>query len=271
MSAGHRIPVPRGTTIRVTLLGFGADLATGTVDNVTNLGSSIVAHGTTDKPGGGIVFGQREQTGFVRVEIRAHSDAELGNGSVTVQWLTGTEKIPLKIVSACNPTPVPPPAPAVVVPIQRPVTGVSTTQPLLPDLVPADFQNIRRGVDTNVDCNGAFTGQRTFTAADLKFGVRNISTTPVGPAFAVVLRKTADGAELMRVTVPAGFAGNGVAMFDFRRPSSTVCVVHGANGLGCFACTGTTPPNDSGLEVFVDRDNAVTNEASEVNNILKIP
>lgn len=272
ISAGHRIPVPRGTTIRVTLLGFGADLATGTVDIVTNLGSSIVAHGTTDKPGGGIFFGQREQTGFVRVEIRAHTDAELGNGSVTVQWLTGTEKIPLKIVASCNPTPVPPPQPAVV-PIQpppRPVTGVSAPQPILPDLVSADFQNVRRGIDTNVDCNGAFTGQRTFTAADLRFGVRNISTTAVGPAFAVVLRQTSTGAERMRVTVP-GLAANGVAMFDFRRPSSAVCVVHGANGLGCFACPGTTPPDDRGLEVFVDANNAVTNEASEVNNILKIP
>lgn len=271
ISSGDRIPVPRGTTIRVTLMGFGADFATDTTDNITHLGSSIVARGTTDKPGGGVHFGQKDQTGYVRVEIRAHSDAELGNGHVTVNWPTGHEKIPLRIVAACNPTPVPTPKPAGSAPPPPPhlVTGGSTAQPLLPDLFPADFQNVRRGIDTNVDCNGAFTGQRKFTAADLKFGVRNISATAVAGAFAVVLRKSSDGTELRRVTVP-GLAGNGTALFDFRRPSSEVCVVHGANGLGCFACPGTTPPDDRGLEVVVDADNTITNEASETNNTRKI-
>lgn len=273
MSAGRRIPVPRGTTLRVTLMGFGADLATGTEDNITNLGSSIVARGTTDKPGGGIHFGQRDQTGYVRVEIRAHSDAELGNGSVTVKWLTGTEKIPLKIVAACNPTPTPTPKPAGAAanpppPPPRIVSGGTAAQPLLPDLVPADFQNVRRGIDPN-DCNGAFTGPRTFTQPDLKFGVRNISSTPVTTTFAVVLRKTSDGTVLQRVTV-TNLAGNGVRLFDFRRASSEVCVTKGANGLGCLPCAGSKVVDDRGLEVFVDADNAVTNEASEANNIQKI-
>ena len=272
ISSGHRIPVPRGTTIRVTLMGFGADFATGTTDNITHLGSSIVGHGTTDDPAGGIHFGVRDQIGYVRVEIRAHVDAELGDGHVTVNWPTGHEVIPLRIVAACNPTPVPTPKPAGSAPPLPPphlVTGGSAPQPLLPDLFPADFQNVRRGIDTNVDCNGAFTGQRRFTAADLKFGVRNISSTAVVGAFAVVLRKSSDGTELKRVNVP-GLAGNGTALFDFRRPSSEVCVVHGANGLGCSACPGTTPPDDRGLEVVVDADNTITNEASESNNTLKI-
>ena len=270
ISSGDRIPVPRGATLHVTLVGFGADFATGTTDNITNLRSSIVGHGTMDDPAGGIHFGQKDQTGFVRVEIRAHDDAELGNGSVTVKWLTGTEKIPLKIVASCGPAPTPahthagPPPPPPHIP-----SSVAAPQALLADLVPADFQNVRRGIDTNVDCNGAFTGQRKFTAADLRFGVRNISTTAVTVPFAVVLRRTSNGQVVQRVNVNV-LAGNGVAMFDFRRPSSDVCVVHGANGLGCLACPGTTPPDDRGLEVFVDADNAVTNEASETNNILRI-
>lgn len=273
LSNGHRIPVPRGTTLRVTLVGFGADLATGTSDNITNLRSSIVAHGTMDAPGGGIHFGQRDQTGYVRVEIRAHADAELGNGHVTVNWLTGHEVIPLKIVAACSPTPTPTPKPAGAganppPPPPRVVSGSSSAQPLLPDLVPADFQNVRRGLDPN-DCNGAFTGQRRFTQPDLKFGVRNISSTPVTTTFAVVLRKTSDGTVLQRVIV-TNLAGNGVRLFDFRRESSDVCVTHGPNGLGCVACPGSKLVDDRGLEVFVDADNAITNEASETNNILKI-
>jgi hypothetical protein len=272
MSQGKRIPVPRGTTIRVTLMGFGADFATGTEDNVTNLGSSIVGHGTTDDPAGGIHFGQADQIGYVTVEIRAHADAELGNGHVTVRWLTGTETIPLKIVASCGPTPTPAPTTAggSHPPPPRVISGGSSAQPLLPDLFPADFQNVRRGIDTNADCNGAFTGQRRFTAPDLRFGVRNISATAVTVPFAVVLRRSSNGQVLQRAIVN-GLAGNGVAMFDFRRPASDVCVVHGANGLGCLACPGTTPPDDRGLEVVVDADNAVTNEASETNNTLKIP
>lgn len=272
ISTGDRIPLPRGTTIRVTLTGFGADLANGTEDNIAHFGASIVAHGTMDKPGGGVHFGQKDQTGYVRVEIHAHENAELGNGHVTVKWLTGTEKIPLKIVAACNPTPTPTPRPAgsgsPSQPPSRIISGGGSSTPLLADLIPADFQNVRRGIDAN-DCNGAFTGQRRFTQADLKFGVRNISTTPVTATFAVVLRTTAGGAERMRVNV-TGLAGNGVALFDFRRASSEVCVVKGSNGFGCFACPGTTPPDDRGLEVVVDRDNAVTTEASEGNNTLKI-
>ena len=273
LSSGDRIPVPRGTTLHVTLVGFGADLSTGTTDNITNLRSSIVGHGTMDDPAGGIHFGQRDQTGFVRVEIRAHPDAELGNGSVTVQWLTGTEHIPLKIVAACSLTPTPTPKPAgsgaPPPPLPRVLTSVSAPQQLLPDLVPADFENVRRGIDTNVDCNGAFTGQRHFTAADLRFGVRNISSTAVATPFAVVLRRTSNGQVLQRAVVN-GLPGNGSALFAFRRTSSEVCVVKGTNGFGCFACPGTTPPDDRGLEVLVDADNVITNEASEANNSRKI-
>jgi hypothetical protein len=270
LSSGDRIPVPRGATIRVTLLGFGADFATGTTDNIAGLGSSIVGHGTTDAPGGGIHFGQRDQTGYVTVEIAAHTNAALGNGHVTVNWLTGHETIPLKIVAACAPTPVPTPKPAGAPPPPPPriISGGVAAQPLLPDLVPADFQFVRRGVDPN-DCNGAFTGNRSRTQPDLKFGVRNISTTPVAATFAVVLRKTADGTVLSRVTV-AGLAGNGVRLFDFRRANSDFCVTHGPNGLGCVACPGSKLVDDRGLEVVVDADNAVTNEASETNNILRI-
>ena len=274
-SADRRIRVARGATFKVTLLGFGADLATGTQDNISNLGSSIVGRGQMDKPGGGIHFGQRDQIGYVRVEIRVHRDAELGPGSVRVNWLTGHELIPLRIVEVCSTTPTPTPRPAgggstgggSVPPPIRIGGGSSAPRTQLADLVPTDFVNVRTGVRLD-DCNGAFTGQRRFNQADLKFGVRNISPTAVTPSFVVLLRKQ-DGTELRRVSVP-GLAGNGVAEFEFRRPKSEVCVQKGPNGLGCTGCPGVALIDDRGIEVVVDFDNNVTVEASETNNTRKI-
>ena len=271
---GHRIPVPRGTTIRVTLLGFGADLATGTEDNVTNLGSSIVAHGTTDDPAGGIHFGQKDQIGYVRVEIRAHSDAEIGNGSVTVRWLTGTEKIPLKIVASCNPTPTPAPTTAATPrPIPRVPVAVGAAPPAAqPDLVPTDFVNFRTCNPSSFgtcvpgpnDCNGAFTGQRKFTQPDLQYGVRNISSAAVTTPFAVVLRK--NGAQLARNVVPT-LAANAVATFTFHRANSNVCVEQIGPNKVCTYCAVAI--DDTNIEVVVDSDNVIA-EVSESNNTRKI-
>lgn len=273
---GHRIPVPRGTTIRVTLLGFGADLATGTEDNVTNLGSSIVAHGTTDDPAGGIHFGQKDQIGYVRVEIRAHSDAELGNGHVTVKWLTGTEKIPLKIVASCSPTPTPAPTTAATPrPIPRiPVGASAPPPPAQPDLVPTDFVNFRTCnpssfgtcVPLPADCNGAFTGQRKFTQPDLQYGVRNISAVAVTTPFTVVLKKK-DGSTLATNTVPT-LAANAAATFTFHRANSSVCVEQIGPNKVCTYCAVAI--DDSGIEVVVDSNNAIA-EVSETNNSRKIP
>ncbi|MCM3876994.1 MAG: hypothetical protein NEA02_11310 [Thermoanaerobaculia bacterium] len=277
LSNDHRIPVPRGTKIRVTLMGFGADLATGTEDNVTNLGSSIVAHGTTDKPGGGVHFGQRDQTGYVRVEIRAHDDAELGNGHVTVKWLTGSERIPLKIVASCNPTPPPAPPPAgggnPPPPPPRIVSGGSST-PALPDLIPTEFVNFRTcnasSFGTCVpgpnDCNGAFTGQRKFTQPDLQYGVRNISNVAVTTPFAVVLKKK-DGSTLATNPVP-NLAANGSATFTFHRANSDVCVQQIGPNKVCTYCAVAI--DDTGIEVVVDSNNAIT-EVSETNNSRKVP
>jgi hypothetical protein len=273
ISSGDRIPVPRGTTIRVTLMGFGADLANGTEDNISHFGASIVARGTTDKPGGGVHFGQKEQTGYVRVEIHAHDNAELGNGHVTVKWLTGTEKIPLKIVAACNPTPTPAPTPAGggsrLLPPPRIVSGGAASPTLLPDLTQTDFVNFRTCnpnssgvcIPNPNDCNGAFTGQRKFTQPDLQFGVRNISSVAVATPFAVALRK-ADGTQLQRVTVP-NLAANASAVFTFHRAKSDVCVEQVGPKHLCFYCA--SPPDDTGITVIVDVDNAVA-EASETNN-----
>ena len=275
MDAGHRIPLPRGTTIRVTLMGFGADLATGTQDNVTNLGSSIVAHGTTDKPGGGVHFGQKDQTGYVRVEIHAHSDAELGNGHVTVKWLTGNESIPLKIVSSCNPTPTPAPTVAATPrPIPRiPVAGSSAPPTLLPDLTPTDFVNFRTCnpssfgtcVPLPADCNGAFTGQRKFTQPDLQYGVRNISGVAVTTPFTVVLKKK-DGSTLATDTVP-NLAANATATFTFHRANSNVCVEQIGPNKVCTYCAVAI--DDAGIEVVVDSNNTIA-EVSDTNNSRKV-
>jgi hypothetical protein len=275
MANGHRIPLPRGTTIRVTLMGFGADFATGTEDNVTNLGSSIVAHGTTDDPAGGIHFGQKDQIGYVRVEIRAHADAEIGNGSVTVKWPTGTEKIPLKIVASCSPTPTPAPTAASTPrPIPRiPVAVGASPAAAQPDLVPTDFVNFRTCnsssfgtcVPLAADCNGAFAGQRKFTQPDLQYGVRNISGAAVTTPFAVVLRKK-DGTQLARNTVP-NLAANGVATFTFHRPNSNVCVEQIGPNKVCTYCAVAI--DDAGIEVVVDPDGAIA-EVSETNNSRKV-
>lgn len=278
MSADRRIPVPRGTKIRVTLMGFGADLATGTEDNVTNLGSSIVAHGTTDKPGGGVHFGQRDQTGYVRVEIRVHDDAELGNGHVTVKWLTGTERIPLKIVTSCNPTPTPTPRPAGTGipsrPPQRIISGGSAAPaPAQPDLIPTDFVNFRTCNPSSFgtcvpgpnDCNGAFTGQRKFTQPDLQYGVRNISGVAVTTPFNVVLKKK-DGATLATNTVPT-LAANATATFTFHRANSEVCVQQIGPNKVCTYCAVAI--DDAGIEVVVDSNNTIV-EVSETNNSRKV-
>ncbi len=274
ISSGDRITVARDTTFRVTLLGFGADLATGTDDNVTGLRSEIVAHGTTDKPGGGVHFGQKDQTGYVRVEIRVHT-AELGNGHVTVKWLTGTEKIPLKIVSSCNPTPTPAPTVAATPrPISRiPVAGSSAPPTLLPDLTPTDFVNFRTCNPSSFgtcvpgpnDCNGAFKGQRKFTQPDLQYGVRNISGVPVTTAFTVVLKKK-DGSTLATNPVP-NLAANGTATFTFHRANSNVCVEQIGPNKVCTYCAVAI--DDAGIEVVVDSNNTVA-EASETNNSRKI-
>ena len=268
LDQSQHIPLPRGATIRVTLTGFGADLATGTQDDISNLTSSIVDHGTMEKPGGGIFFGQAEKTGFVTVQIHAKDNAELGNGNVQVNWLTGHERIPVHVVASCNPTPTHTPRPAgtsapVFIPRQL-TAGSAPPAAAQPDLIPTDFVNFRTGVGPN-DCNGAFTGQRRFTQPDLKFGVRNISNVAFATPFVVLLRK-ADGTELRRVTV-AGLAANGFAEFEFHRQQSEVCVQKGPNGFGCNACGQLV--NDTGIEVVVDFDKNVA-EVSETNNSRKI-
>lgn len=273
MSRHQRITVPRGATFKVELDGFGADLATGLTENISGLGASIVGHGTHNSPSGGTFFGQPAQTGFVTVQIAAHTDAALGDHNVQVNWLTGHEIIPLTIVAACNPTPTPAPHTGPPPPPPRVLTGGAAAPTLLPDLTPTDFVNFRTCnpspfgtcVPLPNDCNGAFTGQRTFTQPDLQYGVRNISSVAVTTPFAVLLRKK-DGTQLARNTVP-NLAANATATFAFRRPNSNVCVEQIGPNRVCTYCAIAI--DDTGIEVVVDPDNVVT-EASETNNSRKV-
>ncbi|MFI5121171.1 MAG: hypothetical protein ACHQM4_12190 [Thermoanaerobaculia bacterium] len=276
LSQTNRILVPRGATFLVEMDGFGADFATGTQDDISGLSSSIVGHGSRDKIGGGIFFGQPEKTGYVAVQIVAGTSAALGNGNVQVNWLTGHEVIPMTVVASCAPPPTPRPMPTSAPGgafIPRQLGAVAASPTLLPDLTPTDFVNFRTCNATSFgtcvpnpnDCNGAFTGQRRFTQPDLQYGVRNISGVPVTTAFAVVLKKK-DGSQLARNTVP-NLAANGSATFTFHRANSDVCVQQIGPNKVCTYCAVAI--DDTGIEVVVDSDNAIA-EASETNNSRKI-
>jgi hypothetical protein len=274
MSQHHRLKVPRGATFLVELDGFGADLATGVQESISGLSASISGHGTHNSPSGGVMFGQPVQTGWVAVQIVVGTGAALGDKDVQVNWLTGHEIIPLTIVSSCDPPPTPLPTPAGTPrPIPRiPVGGAAPAPPAQPDLVPTDFVNVRTCNTTSFgtcvpgpnDCNGAFTGQRRFTQADLQYGVRNISAVDITTPFAVVLRK--NGVQLARNVVPT-LAANAVATFTFHRANSNVCVEQIGPNKVCTYCAVAI--DDTNIEVVVDSDNTIT-EVSESNNTRRI-
>lgn len=99
MSGGNvneRLRVQRGSTIAVRLLGHGADVFPSLREEIPGVNGSITAQGRYfhhPKSSGPI--------GFVEVRISVLNDAKLGNNSVYVQWPTGQERIPLRIVQDC--------------------------------------------------------------------------------------------------------------------------------------------------------------------------
>ena len=138
--------------------------------------------------------------------------------------------------------------------------------PAQPDLVPTDFVNFRTCNTTSFgtcvpnpnDCNGAFTGQRKFTQADLQYGVRNISAVAITTPFAVVLRR--NGAQLARNVVPT-LDANATATFTFHRANSNVCVEQIGPNKVCTYCAVAI--DDAGIEVVVDSNNAIAEVADE--------
>jgi hypothetical protein len=89
--SSKRIDIATGEMISVHLYGHGADLATDAV------GSGIFEWlgrkgRTSDSP----------QMGYVEVKIRADDSHGTGNRTVTVKWMTGEEKIPMRIVARCE-------------------------------------------------------------------------------------------------------------------------------------------------------------------------
>lgn len=96
-----RIRIATGETIRVTLFGHGADLATDATG--AEIYESIDGKGrTTNYPNAPIVMGSKIPKGYVVIAIKAISEHGTGNRSVTVKWATGNETIPLKIVATCE-------------------------------------------------------------------------------------------------------------------------------------------------------------------------
>ena len=99
-SVNERILVQRGSTIAVRLLGHAADVFPSVQEEITGVAASVTGQGRYfHQPNANV-----GPLGFVEVRIKVRDNAELGNNSVFVQWPTGRERIPLKIVRDCDQT-----------------------------------------------------------------------------------------------------------------------------------------------------------------------
>ncbi len=100
--SSSRVQIERGGVARVRLIGDGADFATGVTDNAgSGVSAAIYRRGTMNRPGAGPMFGGYPQVGYVDVDITVRADATLGRNTVFVQWLSGTEQIPMIRVAEC--------------------------------------------------------------------------------------------------------------------------------------------------------------------------
>jgi len=107
-SVNDRILVQRGSVVAVRLLGHGADVFPSVQEEITGVTASVTGQGRyVHHPN------SSGPIGYVEVRIRVRDTAELGNNSVFVQWPTGRERIPLKIVRDCDQTR---PAPTTAIP-----------------------------------------------------------------------------------------------------------------------------------------------------------
>ena len=167
-------------------MGFGADLATGTEDNVTNLRSSIVAHGTTDKPGGRHPL---RPAGPDRLRARRDPRAR-GRGARERprdrQVAHGDGEDPAedrrRPATRRRRPPRRQPTPAAASPARPSSGGPPRLRPSCPTSSPTDFVNFRT---CNPSSFGTCVpperlqrrvhGHRQLTQPDLQYGVRNIS------------------------------------------------------------------------------------------------
>jgi hypothetical protein len=286
-----RIALAKGETIHVTLHGHGADLATGVSGE--NISRWIVRRGTTTDPrvtSGGF------PKGYLTIAIKAEDSHTSGNRTVRVNWLTGSETIPVRIVENCEDLagndwrrPPPPPAPASSTP--RPPATIPTYVSgrggsTFVDVAPrATLNNVfrRTGNPVNIN-NGVFlpvddrwctnlrqptTGSiaQTITVPDLVWGASNVGTADIGVGFAAQLRTQSE--VLQQVTIPSGLATGATREFQFKRPKSTARVIRFAipNPQGCFV-----NPNDPGFfedpPLIVEADSThVIAESDETNNV----
>lgn len=101
VSGTRRIVIASRERIKVTLYGHGADFALDAIGS--NIHEWISKRGTTtDYADQQISMGGIVPKGYVTINIWANASQGLGNRTVTVKWLTGTEKIRLKIVGSCD-------------------------------------------------------------------------------------------------------------------------------------------------------------------------
>jgi hypothetical protein len=296
-----RIELAEGETIHVTLYGHGADLATdATGSDIKEWISSCGT--TTNYPNAPIIAGQRVAKGYVTVAIKGEAENALGNRTVTVKWVTGSETIPVRVVAGCaglapSDWRREPPAPSNAnngggnpVRFNPPVItgGTASPAPFLDTAPRAVVGNVfrRTGGPQRIN-NGTFLPvesrwcanlpspnsanaaslAQTITLPDLTWGASNVGTGTIGAGFAAQLSTTA-GAPLQTANVPGGLQPGATQEFQFRRPASQVRVIRFAipQPQGCFV-----NPNDAGFfedpafTVQVDTTGVVT-ESNETNN-----
>jgi hypothetical protein len=297
---GH-VQIARGGKVRVRLIGDGADFATGTSESIAGVSARIGGHGTMDRPGSGPMFGGMPQIGYVDVDIDVGSNGALGNASVRARWLSGSERIPIRVVDAC-PTAAGAnsgssgTAPNVAAPPPRLLIGGTSGGNSQPDLLPQfaplgllrhEGPNSRR-IDASLcqnlplprDPRQAATGE--ITVGNPRWGVVNAANQGTTAAFQA--RLSVGDTQILDTQTVAGLAGGQSQLFTYLRPQSRTKVIRidpltdvnlknqYGGGTGCFQLimAASDPLNwqDPRYTVRVDVLNAVNEgNGGEINNV----
>ncbi len=294
-----RISLARGEKIRIKMYGHGADLATDATGS--DIFEWIHDRGRdAEYPNAPLSAGQRVPKGFVIVDIKADSSHSLGNHTVKVHWLIGSETIKVRIVNSCNALKDTAYRPD---PDDQPTSGSGTgglvaNNPAIPNLLPYVFfpvvltRPIGQPVVTNNGrmsrlpdslCSGlslnVVTGVPipTFT-----WGVAGVNIEQANTQFEVSLLDLTDANNprtLGTLNLPQGFPANTPVVRTNNYPNrpTTIRVVRnptlgGQTFSGCF-----TEPNSNQLldpavmAVRVDPTNRINEQDRENDNELRVP
>jgi hypothetical protein len=290
-----RIWIGSGERISVTLYGHGADLAR----DVT--GSGIHewiedAGTTTDYPGATNMFGGTVPKGYVTIHVRAAASHGTGNRTITVKWLTGTERLSFKIEPDCSRLTTAPyrsspiatggivqvggrtgsAADPNLLPTLR--TPLCLTRPLTEAIATPEGGMVRL---QDCMCRGIQVDDvvTSVSVPDLGWGVARTSVEVTSAFDVALLDVTQPSSPVVLETfhLPQGFPPNTPNQETRNYPGrpTTIRVVKNPRFrigsatqtfLGCFTEPGSTPKLDPGaLLIQVDPGSAVT-ESSESDN-----